>query len=124
MPTETPLSERLGRLRDHIAAGRMLQTAETCSLLDDAARLLAPLEQPEVARLLARAGLVEGCNQSQRARELRAHAAALVALADAQAKVKRLEALREDWRAGAGWGYVDELDAALAGAGGEREVTE
>ncbi len=111
----------------------------------EAARLLVPFAQPEVAELILRAEELEGGyseiidNAEALARDLRSWARGLVELAEAQAKVKRVEELRNEWnsrgigepgcgplRAGKDLQLrrcIDELDDALTGAGGERKVT-
>ena len=68
------------------------------------------------------------------ASELRAHAAALVELAEARAKFARVKELPHEWETGTEISpgmrmtpgpleCIEQLRAALAGAGGEREVT-
>ena len=108
-------------------------------LMRAAAPIVAPSEQPEVADLLARAAeLKKGCPEivdsaEAQARDLYAHAAALVRLAEAQAKVAVLSALIERYSlailaAGLDPMYAarklrEESEAALADAGGGKEVT-
>ena len=145
MPTPGPtLSERLLTTADH--AHLNFSTEEEIADLREAARLLAPCEQPEVGRLLELADeldadVAEGLDTVPReelAQSYRAHAAALNALAEAQGKLKRVEAaiigLRNDAieftmtvgdskSGGALFCAADKLEAALADAGEKSEVT-
>ena len=96
---------------------------------EEAARLLSAMEQqPEVEMLRRKALLLERDGFPERAAEVGDHVATLVRLAAERAKVKRVDALRWDLWASPRSNATSRtiatmLDAALAGAGGEREVT-
>jgi len=149
---QTPLSEQLVIAARRIEQVLILCPADHCEeeqvkdleplpyLLEKAAALLAPYEQPEVAWLLGRAEGLEQTGQPRWADDLRAwadcegrriEAEAKLARVEAEAKLARVEGVRDNLRRLATIcslgrpylsGAADDLEAALAGAGGESEV--